>query len=261
MFNQRNYVWIVFLYGSPIFYLAHLKLAVTGPNDIPGIFTTRKRSLQRLCFHRCLSVHREGVSLSRWGFSGRPPYGKERAVSILLQCILVVQSSALRCLDTIWHNNWYFCTIYYNAFSAWNDVHFPSVSVKNHTFSCKLAAFFFSEFKKYIYYIPICEQIEGCSRVTEFSPSPKFGLNNIFLLENSISVQMGPQPIQPDEWTIIYYRTEIIVGNIALNSVACERPLNHQTFHQPPVSTQRDFHFWNDFTKHVFPSVPVLQET
>ena len=72
---------------------------------------------------------------------------------------------------------------------------------------------------------------------------------------------MGPQPIQPDEWTIIYYRTEIIVGNIALNSVACERPLNHQTFYQPPVSTQRDFHFWNDFTKHVFPSVLYYKET
>ena len=28
----------------------------------PGHITARKRSLRRLCFHRCLSVHREGVS-------------------------------------------------------------------------------------------------------------------------------------------------------------------------------------------------------
>ena len=35
------------------------------------MFTARKRSLRRLCFHRCLSVHRgslsRGESLSRWG--------------------------------------------------------------------------------------------------------------------------------------------------------------------------------------------------
>ena len=52
------------------------------------IFTARKRSLgQRNIFtvHRCLSVPRdEGVSLKT------SPYGKERVVRILLECILVL---------------------------------------------------------------------------------------------------------------------------------------------------------------------------
>ena len=38
-----------------------------------GIFTARKRSLQRLCFHRCLSVHGGGVSASGLGECGRHP--------------------------------------------------------------------------------------------------------------------------------------------------------------------------------------------
>ena len=42
-----------------------------------GIFTARKRSLQRLCFHRCLSVHGGGVSASGLGECGRhPPPGR-----------------------------------------------------------------------------------------------------------------------------------------------------------------------------------------
>ena len=91
-------------------------------NFLGDLITARKRSLQRLCFHRCLSVHGEGVSVSVWGglcpgvsvqgggsvqgglprgslsrgsLSGRPPkteippYSNERVVHILLECILV----------------------------------------------------------------------------------------------------------------------------------------------------------------------------
>ena len=32
-----------------------------------AIFTARKRSLRRLCFHRCLSVHRGGAGLCPGG--------------------------------------------------------------------------------------------------------------------------------------------------------------------------------------------------
>ena len=39
-----------------------------------GIFTARKRSLRRLCFYRCLSVHRGGLTQCMLGDSpGRPP--------------------------------------------------------------------------------------------------------------------------------------------------------------------------------------------
>ena len=87
------------------------------------IFTARKRSLGRLCFHRCLSVHRGGLcpggvlclggvsvqgglclgeSLSRGSLFGEvsvqgvsvretPTYSYMRAVRILLECILVRQ--------------------------------------------------------------------------------------------------------------------------------------------------------------------------
>ena len=66
-------------------------------NQFSGvIFTARKRSLRRLCFHRFLSVHRVagggGLGLCPGGsLSGRapPPYGNELAVRILLECILV----------------------------------------------------------------------------------------------------------------------------------------------------------------------------
>ena len=34
-----------------------------------NIFTTCKRSLRRLCFHRCLSVHRGGLNLCSRGVS------------------------------------------------------------------------------------------------------------------------------------------------------------------------------------------------
>ena len=65
------------------------------------IFTARKRSLRRLCFHRRLSVHSGGGSLSRGGpcpgglclgglCQGNPPYGYVRVVHILLDCILVL---------------------------------------------------------------------------------------------------------------------------------------------------------------------------
>ena len=57
------------------------------------VVTARKRSLRRLCFHRCLSVHREGRGyLSSGGglCGGDPPYGNVRAVRILLECILVL---------------------------------------------------------------------------------------------------------------------------------------------------------------------------
>ena len=62
------------------------------------IFTAHKRSLRRLCFHRCLSVH--GGSLSRGSLSkgglcqGKPSlYGYVRAVRILLEWILVTSVS------------------------------------------------------------------------------------------------------------------------------------------------------------------------
>ena len=56
------------------------------------IITARKRSLRRLCFHRCLSVHMEGVSLTETPLDREPPGtedGNERTVRILLDCILV----------------------------------------------------------------------------------------------------------------------------------------------------------------------------
>ena len=82
------------------------------------VFTTRKRSLWRLCFHRCLSVYGggslsgeggslsgEGGSLSR-GVSVMeiPQYSNMRAVRILLECILVcmhILISHLPCVDNI----------------------------------------------------------------------------------------------------------------------------------------------------------------
>ena len=43
---------------------------------LPGIFTARKRSLRRLCFYRCLSVHRGGVlGCSRGGRAWLLPRG------------------------------------------------------------------------------------------------------------------------------------------------------------------------------------------
>ena len=72
-----------------------------------ALITARKRSLRRLCFHRCLSVHggegwslSSGVSVSgglcpmvsvKWGLyhGDPPPYGNEWEVRILLECILV----------------------------------------------------------------------------------------------------------------------------------------------------------------------------
>ena len=44
--------------------LNHLKVKNVTDN-LSLIFTARKRSLQRLCFYRCLSVHREGVCVAR----------------------------------------------------------------------------------------------------------------------------------------------------------------------------------------------------
>ena len=95
--------------------------------------TARKRSLRRLCFHRCLSVHSGGVlgfcpgglslggslsggvsvrgvsaqgalsgggSLSMGGLcQGEPPapmYGNEWAVRVLLECILVLFRSTTK---------------------------------------------------------------------------------------------------------------------------------------------------------------------
>ena len=34
-----------------------------GPTELTDIFTARKRSLRRLCFYRCLSVHTGGVGM------------------------------------------------------------------------------------------------------------------------------------------------------------------------------------------------------
>ena len=80
---------------------------------VTKLVTVRKRSLRRLCFHRCLSVHKEEVSVSVQGVlcpggslfrgslsrgvcschvmscHGDLPYSNERAVRILLECILV----------------------------------------------------------------------------------------------------------------------------------------------------------------------------
>ena len=62
-FTDSIYNSILFIANSIMLYTANL------------IFTTRKRSLQRLCFYRCLSVHR-GVSHQGDHLVGRPP-GRE----------------------------------------------------------------------------------------------------------------------------------------------------------------------------------------
>ena len=64
------------------------------------IFTARKRSLRRLCFHRCLSVHMgEVCPIACWDAHppGRSPLRSacwdmvnKRAVRIPLECILVI---------------------------------------------------------------------------------------------------------------------------------------------------------------------------
>ena len=68
------------------------------------LFTARKQSLRRLCFHRCLSVHGGGVSAplhagytNPWQTPGQTPLRQtgwdtvnKRAVRIPLECILVV---------------------------------------------------------------------------------------------------------------------------------------------------------------------------
>ena len=72
--NQYPYIIVPFMYPYPIAlfkFVFDLKsdataMQVETVEKVPGklgegIFTARKRSLQRLCFHRCLSVHREGV--------------------------------------------------------------------------------------------------------------------------------------------------------------------------------------------------------
>ena len=77
---------------------------------LPLVFTVRKRSLRRLCFHRCLSVHGGGVLVSVRGVSipggslpkgGLSPGGlwpaglcpggslSRGGLRILLECILV----------------------------------------------------------------------------------------------------------------------------------------------------------------------------
>ena len=59
--------------------------------EVSFLVTARKLSLQRLCFHRCLSVHMGGDLCpgGRGSLTGRPPYDYVRAVRILLECILV----------------------------------------------------------------------------------------------------------------------------------------------------------------------------
>ena len=78
--------------------------------------TARKRSLRRLCFYRCLSVHRgEGGSASQDALQAPPP-GMEnpprwrtppvnvQAVRILLECILVESLSInIKCMGA--HGN------------------------------------------------------------------------------------------------------------------------------------------------------------
>ena len=65
--------------------------------EICVIITARKRSLHRLCFHRCLSTGGGGLYSGGGPFcpegglcQGTPAlYGYVRAVRILLECILV----------------------------------------------------------------------------------------------------------------------------------------------------------------------------
>ena len=52
-------------------YIVHRSQQIVINENVDEIITTRKRSLRRLCFHRCLSVYRgvsvcPGGSLSRW---------------------------------------------------------------------------------------------------------------------------------------------------------------------------------------------------
>ena len=54
-------------------------LEITSSIFCPDLsfFTARKRSLRRLCFHRCLSVHREGVCHTP---SGQTPPGQTHSL-------------------------------------------------------------------------------------------------------------------------------------------------------------------------------------
>ena len=46
-------------------YIVHRSQQIVINENVDEIIITRKRSLRRLCFHRCLSVHRGSRSLSR----------------------------------------------------------------------------------------------------------------------------------------------------------------------------------------------------
>ena len=83
-----NIYWSKTLTGMSM-YVCSLQIFHSYLSVVIAFFTARKRSLRRLCFHRCLSVHIWG-SLSR-----RPPYGYVRAVRILLECILVSAETSL----------------------------------------------------------------------------------------------------------------------------------------------------------------------
>ena len=67
--------------------------------DSSSIFTAHKRSCGKVIFQKRLSVHEEGrIPVQRGSLSWRPPVTvEERAVRILLECILVDKVNAHFC--------------------------------------------------------------------------------------------------------------------------------------------------------------------
>ena len=65
-----------------------LSWSIFAHKNCRPIFTARKRSLQSLCFYRCLSVH-GGGGWRVWQGQILRDTVNERAVRILLECILV----------------------------------------------------------------------------------------------------------------------------------------------------------------------------
>ena len=75
------------------------------------IFTTRKRSLGQgnVFTGVCQSFCSQGEGVSVWGVDPpgqRPPYGKERAVRILLECILVRHKLMRELFSQCNHKKW-----------------------------------------------------------------------------------------------------------------------------------------------------------